>query len=550
MRLFTNFQHSFKESHFYKIISSHLGKQIILGTTIVTIIVLFLSLAIILARASNASQGISPFSKACIKLGLAGKEIEIEQDGQTSLIRVSEVEAEEALLRIFQMAGYFKPDNLWKDIYYMGDVNDPKAFYASVVEYVQKSGADQDDPGQFNAKFLRKNLFKNTNISTEEAADWIVYLSQNAFGRKNGAEPSEVPSEPWMEKYKDQFFNSAKKLGLIDRTLPAHKDYDLAWISGGPRLDFTTRTIDYIQLLKSDKIRVLGDTLALTGERPIWAEIDAISPSTKEKLNNAIKDSTNIDSLDFIVSNSEEEQEEGKDYILLLAGKNCIKLDGDQPFFSCLDSRDCPNGYLPNRTYPNYSPKETRKLTESLMATDILNNYASGNKSGIKLVSINLCKDNLRPTTETTVKDATNWLIERIKTGVFEEKTSLKILLQTNNPSIERQTLTAQMVVDNELEEAKKAGLDKKYTIKIDGVGLKNKNDVKFVDSELAALIATKYKYAGIKSSKELSSLLYQNRPDRSDSDFIGTPPDLSEYDNKPKTIFKRLVEFFDWYYE
>jgi len=95
------------------------------------------------------------------------------------------------------MAGYLKPEKLWKDINKIG-LENPKKLYLAILPSIIESGADQDDPSKFNAKLLRKNLFKSTDLSATDASDFILYITQHAFGRNIGQERNELKSIDWM----------------------------------------------------------------------------------------------------------------------------------------------------------------------------------------------------------------------------------------------------------------------------------------------------------------------------------------------------------------
>ena len=76
---------------------------------------------------------------------------------------ISAQEHQEALLNQLQIAGYLQPTNLWKAIVGLG-VKDPVNAFKQIYPTIKKSQADQSDPSKFNAKILRKNLGKGTEL--------------------------------------------------------------------------------------------------------------------------------------------------------------------------------------------------------------------------------------------------------------------------------------------------------------------------------------------------------------------------------------------------
>jgi hypothetical protein len=122
--------------------------------------------------------------------------------------------------------------------------------------------------------------------------------------------------------------------------------------------------------------------------------------------------------------------------------------------------------------------------------------------------------------------------------GVYGNKKEFVILFETNNPYIERQTIAAQRELDKVLKASK---LDSR--IKVEGIGFKCKQDVATVHSELAALIAEKWKTAtgeDILTKRSIEKLLFQTR----DNSSITTPwPDMAEV-----SAGSLVQDFFDDY--
>ena len=474
------------------------------------------------------------------KLGFNGR----NKDGAI----VTKAKQQEALLKTLYFAGYFTPEQLWKDINKMGGIKDPQETFKSIYNVIVKSGANQSDPSKFNVKYLRKNLFNSSDLDTQDVEDLILYISQHAFDRKIGQERNELVAKKWTEQYKGEYLSEAKQLGLIDRELPSLAKYDLGWIAGASRIGALTRLEDY-QYTLSKGITINGETLILAGQRELWADIDGITPIVRKRLEKALEENSNIDNLDVSLPVGKDDARviEGREYMLGLAGRLGIELDRDQPFITYKTKEECPAGRFPDRTYPNYNNKEEKnKLTETLMSQDLLKTYF-GNKK-VEIVDTSEEK-HVRPNTSTTARDAAENLVKRINEGEYGDKKPFVILFQTNQPYIERQTLGTQTEVDKVL---KKYGLDKKgYSIKIEGVGFGNKQDVPVIHSELAALVAEKWRYDAaqdealdITPKRPIETLLFQTRENDS------LTPEYQEPDQPPFSLIGYFKETFDNYYE
>jgi len=473
----------------------------------------------------------SVFESSANRLGFNG----YKKTDQT----INAAQHQEALLKQFQMAGYFQPENLWHTINHLG-VKDPITTFTKMYSAVKRSKADQSDPSKFNAKILRKNLGKGTKLDEQDAMDFLLYTAQNAFGRKPGQERNELSYQDWMNKYKQDYFEAAKILRLIDREIPAHKEYDEAWIAGASRIGVLTRIIDYHYILSKYGIKIKGKTEILGGERGLWANIDGITPIVRDKIMEAYKTKSDLDTIDISlpVGEDKERVEEGKEYITSLAARYGIKLNPTSPFIQYTTKEDCPPGHFPARLYPNYAEGESRKLTETLMSQDLIATYLPSLNT-ITTVDT-LAEQHQRPTTSSTARDAATKFVKRIADGEFGDQREFVILYETNNPYIERQEIATQREVNKVLKAYK---LDRSYIIKIEGVGFKCKQDVTTVHSELAALIAEKWKTAtgeDVSPKRPIEKLLFQTR----DNSSLTTPwPDISEVDTG--RVFQ---DFFDEY--
>jgi hypothetical protein len=327
---------------------------------------------------------------------------------------ISAQEHQEALLNQLQIAGYLQPTNLWKAIVGLG-VKDPVTAFKQIYPAIKKSHADQNDPSKFNAKILRKNLGKGTELDEQDTMDLLFYLAQNAFGRKCGQERNELSSQDWMKKYEELYFSNAKVLRLIDREVPEHQSYDAAWIAGASRIGVMARLIDYHNTLSKYNIKVNGETAVLAGARELWANIDGIIPTVRDRLVEAYKAKTDLDTLDISLPVGEDQARiaEGREYMQGLAVRYNIRLNESSPFIQYTTKEECPPGYFPGRVYPNYAEGENRKLTETLMSQDLLATYLLNDGKSITIVDT-LAEQDQRPNTASTARDAAKKLVERI----------------------------------------------------------------------------------------------------------------------------------------
>lgn len=451
----------------------------------------------------------------------------------------------EALLTQLQMAGYLQPQNLWRDINSLGIKNPIKAF-EEIYPALIKSKADQVDPSKFNAKILRKNLCKGTALDEQDVMDLILYISQHAFGRNQGQERHEVVTQNWMSKYEKQYLAAAKKLCLIDRVHPEKTEYDLCWIAGGCRIAALGRIIDYNYILLKYVIKIKGDTLVLAGLHELPTSAAGITSTIRDSLIEAYKAKTDIDTLDISQpENDPNALEEGKHYLLGLAERYNIKLDSIYPFIQYNTKVECPAGRNPGIVYANYYNKEEKtKLTEALMSEDLLTTY----HPNVTVKSTSLENDQ-KATTITTARIGVKAFVENIKNGHYGDQKEFIILLQTNNPFIERQSIANQREISKALKEH---GLDQQgYKVQVEGVGYGCKQGVKTVHSELAALIAEKWETAMVNDNMQqtegatpkrlIKDLKYQTR----NKDLSIPPyPDISHIDLSGDIV----KDFFDEY--
>ena len=454
----------------------------------------------------------SKYMLAAEKLGLAGYN---NSNGQ----RITAEHQQEALLKIFHLAGYFNLTNLWHDLNCLTGLENIETVFEEIYAVVKFSNADQSNPAKFNAKYMRKNLFKDHSLDLQDTLDLILYIGQHAFNRQVGQERYELLSRNWITTYADEYREAARVLRLIDRENPSLNEYDGGWIAGASRVALVQRIIDFNYYIVSRNIKINDETLVLTGEREIWANIDGISPVVNEQLLAASRKCMNIDAISLLSSSDDDSAriEEGKSYMIYLAQFYNIKLNSTEPFIQYKSKDECPPDRFPNRLYANYDVSETSRLTETLMARDLLRTYSSTSTKNINIIDTS-AQEQDRPNTTSTARDAAVRLVQRIISGEYGEKKIFVILFCTNNPYIERQKLATQQQVNQILE---KYGLAAKgYEIKIEGVGYSCKQQLSIVHSELGALIAEKWRTAAVdleqslgkKPKRDIKTLLFQTR--------------------------------------
>ncbi|CAF0942591.1 unnamed protein product [Rotaria sordida] len=430
----------------------------------------------------------SKYMLATEKMGFIGYE---KSNGQ----RVTMEQQQEALLRIFQLAGYFTLPNIWHDLNSIQCIKNLENVFQEISAVVKFSNADQPDPRQFNAKYMRKNLFKSNNMDLQDALDLILYIIQYAYTRQIGQERYELVSPDWIITYANEYRQAARLLRLIDREYPSLNEYDGAWIAGAARIDLVQRILDFNYQIMTRNIKIDGETLVLAGEREIWANIDGISPSIRKQLLKISQNNIDIDTISLLSSTIDDSTRinEGKSYMIHLAKSYNIKLNASQPFIQYQSKEECPLDRFPDRIYANYDVNETSKLTETLLSHDLLQTFSNNIANKICIIDT-LAQEQIRPNTASTARDAAERLIKRIFIGDYGDKKTFFILLCTNNPYIERQTLTTQRHVNGVME---KYGLiEKDYQIKIEGFGCSCKQPLIIVHSELSALTAEKWKFA------------------------------------------------------
>lgn len=446
-----------------------------------------------------------------------------------SRMNFSNNQEQEALLKTFSFAGYFKPESLWNDIVLM-NFKDPNAVFVSVMKSIAKAS----NGNKIDSHILRKNLFDG--LSEKDAMDFILYLGQKAFDRKEGQERYQLEERNWMEQHKQEYIKAARILGLYDTILPKYQNYDEAWIAGASRIGIMTRLLDYNHQLHSIKIN--GKTLILAGARPLWAEIDGIAPIALETLENALTRQISVEDLPKeVLDNQQGDVNEGKSYMAALADRNNIALNPASPFIKYSSLASCPKGLLPGRTYPNIL--DNGALTETIMANDLLRRYVK-NEAAIEIIDTKSL-NNKRPDTASTAKDAAAELIAKIQKGEYPDKTEFVIYFQSNQPFVERQTIVTQRETNKALKES---GINN-VQIKIDGAGFANKGvKIMTIHSELGALIYERYKDASPESSRDIKDLLFTTRSHEMNTNIMPEVPE-SGYEDGLVGIFHYFFDSF-----
>lgn len=444
----------------------------------------------------------SSFELAASKLGFNG--------GVKGSLHITSEEEQEALLKLLYYAGYLDPNQLWRDLNNIGGIDNPRSVFEQIHRGLIQSNAMQKDAKQFNAALLRKSLFGN-QLDEQDSMDFLLYIAQHAFNRKKGQERDSLIYEGWMKEYKDEYLEAARILGLIDRIKPSRKNYDLAWIAGTSHPKLLARTVDYFFVSSKYNICIKDETSVLTGEQELYAEIQGIDQAVIDKLLEASKKEIDIDALDIALTAelSDNIIDEGKKYIAALAKQFSIALKSDSPFIVHKSMAETPYGRKLNKLYPNYEQENNGKITESLMVQGLLRELNQEKK--VSIITTSLQINGTRPTTATTVNTATRRLVQKIKNGDFGNKKHFFILLQSNQPYVERQTITAQQEVDKVLSEYE---LDKDgYQITIDGMGFKCKEAIYLIHSVFGALMAEKWGAAqGTPGKRDIKDLLFQTR--------------------------------------
>ena len=403
-------------------------------------------------------------------------------------------EQADSLLRIFYIAGYLTPENLWADTNRIGGIKDPEQTFQSIHKALLMSGALDEQYEHFEPTLLRKHLFKTDLVTEQDVADLVLYIAQHAFNRQIGQERNELQQQNWMERYKDEYMQAAQTLGLIDPIEPDHTiQYDEAWVLGASRVGALARIAQYQHMLVSGT-KVVGPTRVLAGNRELWAEMDGINPELLQSITDAMTAGKSINEIDAVLPTTSDDIRlaEGKEYLVSLAQANGIRYSSDTLFVVCNSKEDCKPGRMPGRHYLN----SERPLTETMMTRALLQTFLP-NAQIVDTQGVS----NQRPDTATTARDA---IVELLKTAHHDNQKH--ILLISNNPYIKRQGL----VTEREIAKALKENELHKELIVLHPVGFGLAQDLPPVHSELGALFTELWKNTN--STRDPKVLMFQTR--------------------------------------
>lgn len=424
-----------------------------------------------------------------------------------------------ALLNIFNMAGYFKPEMVWAALCRSKIFDNPDAIFKLVMPLLEHYGAN-GKAEDFDAKGLVDNLFSNlldmantltiwkdvaivtSQINDENVAKFILYVAQNAFARKAGQERCDIEKASWMNGQEEQYWANAKKLGMTDSINPDQIYYDATIILGASRPGVYARLVELNHYVQSG-LTSTGPIFITAGKRPLWAELDGLQPEIMQLLEEAQKSGLSIDNIAVKLSSipPSNSVQEGQEYLVELADKLDIKYDTENPF-KVEQIQGKARHYLNSEI----------ELNETMMSEDLMSKFDSLNAI---IVDTQKFGDGQRPNTVSTVEDVAKYLIQNIARELQESgKSEFHYMVVSNNPYIERQVIASQRMVDAVL---KKYDIPAKATLH--GVGFGAKQDIEVIHSELAALISEKFKDAY--PEEKLRDLLYSSR------DKDGEIPDM-----------------------
>lgn len=503
------------------------------------IFLLCANLAVNLYYGYKESSTPSPYMLAVEQMGFTDINIKEIKKNKLQERFISSQDKQDAILKIFQMAGYFKPKKFMHDLM-MLKIKNPQKIYKQIMPAIIESKAD-GEPENFDVQYLRKNLFKGSSLTIPEIQDWIVYLAQSGCKMKSDQVYTEIERSSWMAKYIKEFRAAAEELGIFDKRVPNKNYYDFAIIKATSRPKTLARLLDYVELLKSG-IFVKHGLVFLTSNRPIWAEFDGIQPDMLNYINYSIKENKPITMPENLLSDHDEDKilKEGIEYISHLSNEFNIRLNGFGEIVTFHEyTPDIPSGYKLNRHYPNYSRKEKRRLSEHLMAKDLLETYTPGlaRKSSRYNGAVS---DGQSLNFTHAIQLYAKKFFKDVKSGKYPAQKYFTILIQSNNPSIDRKRVVA---IDAFEKEKKLHNLDD-ISFDIEVVGFMNRDDIAYVSSEFAKLVYQKYKVTNSGSGIDKSLLLMSERDNEEYYYIFGDPPLIT--DNDMKITGSKYKKFFD----
>jgi hypothetical protein len=357
--------------------------------------------------------------------------------------KLSAFEVQKSFLENLHIAGYFHNHSIRSALKSLRKENiNPEDNFEKVMEVLSLCGAHEKHPQKFNANILFEKFAHNGHfLSGNDVKNVMVHLGRKAFGRKDGQERNEIESHLWAEIHGEHYLKNAKKLGLIFEEKPRLKKYHETWIQGAAYHRMKQRAF-YAKKLQ-DEGYDLGVIRLLSGERELWLEIDQLS----------------------------------KDEILQIAKRNNIEVIG-------FEEREVAGSI---RTYPKYAANEMQKITEGLVAKEIYQQIFSKNSDDL-IVDAKAEEGANRVTTASATSNLVkHQFATRIRNGDFG-KNEINILIVSNQPYVERQTLTNERIALKELRK-----LELKAKIKFYGCGVESQASIIEIHSEFGALVSEKY---------------------------------------------------------
>lgn len=257
-----------------------------------------------------------------------------------------------ALIDNLYLGAAFKREHLWESVHLItgnfGKANNITAaeVFHHVDRVMREAGAYTGKTDDFKPEYLLEHLFVNdATADVQDVQDLIVYWSQSGFGRTDGQESSELPVKEELRANRERYLRDAKTIGLIDARHSRRQSYDETWILGVPRQPLLDRVDNLREFIDSGNWP--GQINILTGECELCAETSGLyNPATGTV-------------------------EGGKEYLVELARKFDIKINSEQPFVVF------QSGPI-RRAYLNYSPSESRRVTETSMARDMSMSFLRG----------------------------------------------------------------------------------------------------------------------------------------------------------------------------
>jgi hypothetical protein len=357
--------------------------------------------------------------------------------------KLTDNQVQKAFLENLHIAGYFNEEEVKQAVNLIRrEHHNAHDSFAKIMEILHDCGASKKDSHKFNAEILFESFAKNSRFLNEiDLKNIIIFLARKAFGRKKGQERNELQQQLWAEIYRHLYLENAKKLGLILEEKPSLEKYHETWIQGAAYPRMKARTI-YAKKLR-DEGYDLGVIRLLSGERELWLEIDDLS----------------------------------KDEIFAIAKRNNIAVVG-------FEERMVNNSV---RTYGKYAENEHKKITEGVIAREIyLEVFGVVNDELV--IDAAMHKNEVRATTASVTASFVHEKFAQKIINDFVSEKELNILIVTNQPYVERQTLTNKRAALGELRK-----LNIKKNINFYGVGASCTSSIAEIHSEFGALVSEKY---------------------------------------------------------